>query len=124
MSALCQGLCRPPWVRGSFETTKTYVQHHEANESSASAAWLLGNAGSLEKVYCRLPLLLSTLEKRAPGIFHCTSEPELKNKAGVDPRDGMAECSLAFAQRYGLVSAVDCSQRRLQALAVPWARQV
>ena len=74
-------------------------------DTSPSAAWLLQNAESLETAYCRMPLLFSTLQRRALKRFHCT-EPEAKNEVGVDPRDGMAEMSLPLAQRLGLIPAL------------------
>jgi len=52
-----------------------------------------------------MPLIFSSLQKRAMGHIHCVSEPEIKNAVGVDPRDGMAEMSLQLAQRLGLISA-------------------
>ena len=75
--------------------------------ASPSATWLLENGGTLEKVYCRMPLLLSTLQRRSMGIIFAESLPEEKNACGVDPRDGMAEMSLAFAQRHSLIAAAD-----------------
>jgi hypothetical protein len=52
-----------------------------------------------------MPLIFSSLQKRAMGHIHCVSEPEIENAVGVDPRDGMAEMSLQLAQRLGLISA-------------------
>jgi hypothetical protein len=52
-----------------------------------------------------MPLIFSSLQKRAMGHIHCVSEPKIKNAVGVDPRDGMAEMSLQLAQRLGLISA-------------------
>eukprot|EP00438_Fugacium_kawagutii_P002158 Skav219899 [mRNA] locus=scaffold841:210630:212576:+ [translate_table: standard] len=81
-------------------------------EDSPSAKWLLQNAGSLEKAYCRLHLLLSTLERGTMAIFPAKSEPEVKNDALVDPRDGMAE----FAKAHRLISAADF----LRGVYKPW----
>ena len=55
--------------------------------SRLSAACLLENGGTLEKVYCQMPLLLNTLQQRS--------------------RDGVAEMRLAFAQRRKLIATAD-----------------
>ena len=111
--------CKPPILRrwGALHETCDSVQLLAGRENgnfyyaarplnaSPSASWLLENGGTLEKVYCRMPLLLSTLQRRITAILFAESLPEEKNACGVDPRDGMAEMSLAFAERHGLIGA-------------------